>query len=140
MTGKKILIADFDTETSKSFSRLLQKNGLRTVTAIDGETALDLVKKENLDLIILEPMLPKLHGFDLCKKITQKLKKKIPILVVSGFYTKNQFKKQDLRILGISAFLRKPYDEKDLFFKVITFLYEESEKKRINNSQDKFVH
>ncbi len=86
MRDKKILIVDFDEESLISLSNLVHEEGFKAVTATDGLSGYEKFKSGDFDLVILEPMLPKLHGFELCKKISQDPVKKTPIMIVTGIY------------------------------------------------------
>lgn len=110
MTGKKILVVDYDSDDLKALVRLFGDNGFEVVQAADGLAAWDKVKNERPDLVVLEAMLPKLHGFDLAKRIHQDSRGTIPVVVVTGVYRGTQYRNEALTSLGASAFFEKPWD------------------------------
>jgi TonB family protein len=114
MNGKKILIVDFDEKSVDPLSKLLAEEGHQVFVAKDGEEGLEMCKSEQPDLVILEPMLPKLHGFELCSIITKDMDPKIPVIILTKFYKEQQFKIESTRSFGASAFLSKPFDKKEL--------------------------
>jgi len=65
----KILIVDDEKDIVDLISYNLEKARFSTVKAYDGETALKLVKTQKPDLIILDLMLPKMNGLDVCRTI-----------------------------------------------------------------------
>ena len=67
---KKILIIDYDQSSLASLQGILDKEGYRVVTATDGQAGWDKYNKESPDLVLMEAMLPKVHGFELCQRIT----------------------------------------------------------------------
>jgi len=69
MAKKKILVVDDEPNIVKTVKSRLKANGYDVVTAYDGEEGLDKAYKEKPDLIILDLMLPKLHGHDVYKRL-----------------------------------------------------------------------
>ncbi|MFP3381272.1 response regulator, partial [Bacillus sp. SIMBA_069] len=61
----------------------LEKSGFQVVTAFDGRQALDMVKSEQPDFIILDLMLPKMDGMDVCKTLRQE-RINTPILMLTA--------------------------------------------------------
>ncbi|MFQ6082595.1 MAG: response regulator, partial [Candidatus Aminicenantia bacterium] len=100
MKNKKILIIDFDEEILKSLSNLVQTEGFQVITALDGLSGFKKFETEKPDLVILEAMLPKLHGFDLCNKITHDFSKKVPVIILSGVYKETKHKNEAIRSYG----------------------------------------
>ena len=80
---KKILIVDDEKSISDLLVYNLEKEGYKTITAIDGEEGVNLALSQNPDLILLDIMLPKMDGLTVCKKIRQTLSK-IPIIMLSA--------------------------------------------------------
>ncbi len=66
---KTVLIADDDPHIRRLISELLEAEGLRVVSAVNGEEAVKMTLEENPDLLILDIIMPKLDGFEVCKKI-----------------------------------------------------------------------
>jgi TonB family protein len=122
MKDRKILIVDFDEESLAALSNLVNEEGYQAVTASDGLSAYEKYKSDDFDLVLLEPMLPKLHGFELCKKITQDPFKKTPIIVVTGIYREPSCKMEALQVYGASAHFTKPWNKDDLRAKMLQLL------------------
>ncbi len=66
---KTVLIADDDPHIRRLITELLEAEGLRVVSAVNGEEAVQMTLDENPDLLILDVIMPKLDGFEVCKKI-----------------------------------------------------------------------
>ncbi|MBM3285422.1 MAG: response regulator, partial [Candidatus Aminicenantes bacterium] len=122
MKEKKVLIVDFDEESLLSISDLVNEEGFRAVTATDGLAGYEKFKAEDYDLVILEPMLPRLHGFELCKKIIQDPARKIPIIVVTGIYREPSCKMEAIQVYGASAYFTKPWSKEELRAKMLELL------------------
>ena len=66
---EKILIVDDEKDIVKMIDYNLKKEGYRTVLCYDGEDALDAVRKEHPDLVVLDLMLPEVDGLEVCKTL-----------------------------------------------------------------------
>jgi DNA-binding response OmpR family regulator len=82
---KKILFIEDESDLQKTFSDVLEKKGYEIIMALDGEVGLKLAKSKNPDLILLDLILPKIHGFDVLKELKSDPKTKdIPIIVLTN--------------------------------------------------------
>jgi TonB family protein len=127
MNDKKILIVDFDAESLIALSNLVYEEGFQAETAADGLTAYEKFRSGNFDLVILEPMLPKLHGFELCKRIVGHPDRKVPIIIVTAIYREPSCRLESLNVHGAAAFFTKPYNKEELRSKMLQLLVEEQE-------------
>jgi len=123
MKGKKILVIEPDFESLKSLSKFLIDVKFELISAYDGEEGLRKAKTENPDLVILEPRLPKMNGFDLCSIITKDFEKKIPVIILTEFF--QDFKAEILHSFGAAAYLNKPFEKEKLFYTILDLLKEE---------------
>ena len=114
MSAKKILVVDFDQEFLKFLSQFLRKEGFSVVTAADGSAGLEMHKSESPDLVITEAMLPKLHGFELCSRISHSASRKTPVVIVTGVYRDTVYKTEALHTFGAAAYFEKPLDPDEL--------------------------
>ncbi len=114
MRNEKILVVEFEESSLNSLLQTLQTEGFQVVTAKDGHEGLLMFESENPDLVILEPMLLKLHGFDLCRKISKDSNKKTPVIITTGFYKGEHYKSEAIETFGAAAFFEKPYKNEDL--------------------------
>ncbi len=111
MPDKKVLIVDYDSRAVETIVRLLQPYGVRAETASDGLTAWEKYLLEKPDLVVLEAILPKLHGFDLTKRIVQDARGTIPVIIVTGLYRGPQYRHEALTSFGAAEYFEKPLDE-----------------------------
>ncbi len=119
---KKILIVDFDNETSENLSKYLSGEGFQASIAKDGQSGLEKFNSEKPDLIVLEPMLPKIHGFDLCKNMFQNSNRKIPVVFTTEFYGEDQCKRETTQSGSDIAYFKKPYNSKEVLSSILELL------------------
>ncbi|MDD4894610.1 MAG: response regulator transcription factor [Candidatus Omnitrophica bacterium] len=121
MPQDNILVIEDDKHISKLVKYNLEKAGYSCVLADDGEEALDILAKERTDLIILDIMLPKMDGFEVCKVIKQDSKlKNIPIIMLTA-------KGEEVdRIVGLELgaddYVVKPFSPRELVLRIKAIL------------------
>lgn len=125
MSDQKILIVDYDSKSLENMVDLFSSYKFEIVTAVDGQEAYDKFKSEKPNLILLEAMLPKLHGFDLTQKIYKETKGRIPIVIVTGLYKGTQYKNEAIRSFGAADYFEKPFDKDMLVKSVLNLLHDE---------------
>lgn len=100
-----ILVVDDEAGILEMFKNIFKKKGWNVFTAPTGNLALELVEKENLDLILLDIRLPDISGMDVLKEIKQK-HAQLPVIMVTGFGYDNELVNEALR-LGASGYVSK---------------------------------
>ena len=82
---KKILFIEDEITLQKTLGDILTKEGYKVINALNGEEGLRLAKSEKPDLIILDLVLPRLHGFDVLKKLKEdKETEEIPVIILTN--------------------------------------------------------
>ena len=127
MEGKKVLIVDYDNRSLDTMSRLLKSQKVRIIQAIDGQAGYDKFKSDKPDLVILEAILPKIHGFDLTKKIFQESEGRVPVIIVTGLYRGPQYKHEALSSFGAADYFEKPVDADKFVSSVMQLLRDEED-------------
>lgn len=114
---KKILVVEDDLVTQRVLSARLEINGYEVITAQDGEEGLKKARKENPDLLILDLMMPKMTGYEVCRMLKFDDKyKNTPIIVLSAL---DQQEERDKAVKsGADAVFIKPFDLKLLLVKI----------------------
>lgn len=111
---KKILVVDDEKPISDIVKFNLEKEGFEVVTAFDGEEALEKVEEENPDLIVLDLMLPKMDGLEVCREVRKT--RDIPIIMVTA---KDQEIDKVLGLeLGADDYVTKPFSNRELVARV----------------------
>ena len=104
-----ILVVDDETELVQAMQIRLQQAGYGVLCAYDGQAALDKVHEENPDLVILDLMLPRIDGYEVCRmlKLDEKYKK-IPVIMLTA---KAQEPDEKLgHEAGADAYITKPFE------------------------------
>jgi DNA-binding response OmpR family regulator len=82
---KKILFIEDESALQKTFGDLLRQEGYEMISALDGEVGLRLAKTQKPDLILLDLVLPRLHGFEVLKKLKEDEETRdIPVIVLTN--------------------------------------------------------
>ncbi len=117
----KILIVDDTIDTVELLRKRLRAEGYETSEAYDGEECLSLVDTVNPDLIILDVMMPKLNGYEVCQRLkSDENTKYIPVLMLTAkSEVKDKIKGLDI---GADDYLAKPFDYKELSARVRSLL------------------
>ena len=85
MSGKKVLVIDDEKNTVKFLSVLLSENGYEPIVAYDGQEGMQKIEENDIDLIVLDVMMPKKTGFVLFKQLKKNDQyKDIPILMLTA--------------------------------------------------------
>lgn len=114
MAQSTILLVDDEKEIIDMLEIYLRNEGFKLLRASDGEQALQVLQKEEVDLIVLDIMMPKMDGIEACLKIREQ--KNMPIIMLSA-------KSQDLdKIWGLSSgaddYLSKPFNPLELIARI----------------------
>jgi len=108
--AKTILIIDDEAEIRKMLSRLLSHRGHRVLEAERGHQALRMVKEYAPDLIVLDAMLPEVHGFEIARRIKGSQRYgQIPIIMVSAVYRGWRYAEDLKQTCGVDYFIEKPF-------------------------------
>lgn len=110
----RVLVVDDDPPSVKMISFLLREEGYDVVSADNGVTALELVDREPPDLVILDVMMPHLDGFEVCRRMRQKVD--VPIIFLSA-KGETVDKVTGLQ-LGADDYLAKPFEPAELLARV----------------------
>jgi len=110
MSVAKILIVEDDRNLLDTLKYNLRKEGYNAVAAFDGAEALDVARQEKPDLIILDIMLPKLSGFEVCRILRKEMT--VPILMLTA-KTEEVDKIVGLEI-GADDYMTKPFSMREL--------------------------
>ena len=110
----KIMIAEDDSDIAELISLYLENDDFQVVLAQNGKEALELFEKMDIDLLIVDLMMPEMNGYETIRKIREV--SKIPILILSA-KSMNQDKVLGLGI-GADMYMTKPFDPLELVAQV----------------------
>ena len=114
MSTGKIMIVDDDLNICELLRLYIEKEGFSVVTVNDGETAVKTFEKEKPDLILLDIMLPKLDGWQVCREIRKTSQCPIIMLTAKG----EVFDKVLGLELGADDYMVKPFEAKEVIARI----------------------
>jgi len=126
---KTILIVEDEKDIVKMLEYNLQKEGFKTLSARDGEDALDAANRDHPDLVILDLMLPGMDGLEVCKALKGGAKTAmIPIIMLTA---KAQESDKVIGLeLGADDYMTKPFSPRELIARIKAVLRRMTEKDR----------
>ncbi len=108
-----VLVVDDSPTVRKIVQLTLQREHIRVVTAGDGLSALAAVADEQPDLILLDIMLPRMDGYNICQVVRKNMAyKDMPIVMLSG--KDGLFDKMRGKLAGSTEYMTKPFDSAEL--------------------------
>lgn len=112
---RTVLIVDDEDDIRRMLRRVLSERDIDVVEASRGSEALSAVREREPDVILLDAMLPEIHGFDICRRIKGSKKYgHIPIIMVSAVYRGWRFAEDLKQSYGVNEFLEKPFKISDV--------------------------
>lgn len=116
--AKTILIIEDEENLGQLLQAYLEQHQFRAFHARDGVAAMEHLAEETPDLILMDLLLPRIHGFEICQKIrANKNLKHIPIIIMTAVY-KSAMDKLEARKLGVQEFIEKPIEFSQLLHKI----------------------
>jgi len=115
MPGRTILVIDYDPQSVESTRQSLVEAGYRVEVATDGLEGLKAFERTRPDLVLIEPMVPKKHGFQVCREIKGSARgQNTPVLITTAFYKGRKHKAAAREHYGCDDYLEKPIAQSDL--------------------------
>jgi DNA-binding response OmpR family regulator len=115
--SKKVLIVDDEPNILVSVEFLMRREGHEVATAADGQEAIDLLGEFRPDLMILDVMMPRKNGFEVCAEVRADARlSAMPILMLTAKGREAEMKKG--LSLGADAYITKPFSTHELVLKV----------------------
>ncbi len=127
--NKKVLVVDDSIDSRIILQKILHSLGFQVELVSSGKEALeklDIIRihKEQLDLLIVDMVMPNLSGIETAKIIRQEMKLNLPIILVSAFM--KEFNKTDVEKVKIDSFLYKPVSSSELFNVILAIFGKEA--------------
>ena len=118
MIGSTVLICDDNETVHQTLQLYLEEAGFQVLSAYDGAASLEMIRQNPVDLVILDIMLPKLFGTDVCRQIRKD--NDVPIIILSAKVDESD------RIVGLELgaddYVTKPFSPKEVVTRVKTVL------------------
>ncbi|MBI2569695.1 MAG: response regulator [Candidatus Schekmanbacteria bacterium] len=120
-----VLLVEDQAKTREMIAVALRDKGFTVLTAADGLTGLSLVRRHLPEVVVVDAMLPKLHGFQLCRAIkTNEGTKHTLVIVITGVFTKSRYRLEAIQRYLADGFLVKPVDMDELTSLIYGYLAE----------------
>lgn len=139
--GKTILVVDDVPVNIQLLNTYLSAEGYNVISAKDGSEAMDKVKEHHPDLVLLDVMMPKMSGYEVCKAVkSDEATKYIPVILVTALNElEDKIKGMDS---GADDFLSKPFNKLELLVRVrsllrIKYLHDELQEKVVELQKTK---
>lgn len=121
--SKKVLIIDNDQDVLEIMQQALEYEGFESVTALDGEGYEQLIRKNEVDIVIIDFLLNGINGGEICHQIKESAAfKNVPVIIMSAhprvIYSLGNY--------GCDKFLPKPFDLSDLVDQINQLLHSQS--------------
>ena len=115
--GERILVVEDDEDLSAILCRFLESEGFRADAVYDGESAVERIRRDCPDGVVLDVMLPRMNGFDVCQELKfHRDTNLIPVLMLTALGDRES-RERGLWV-GANAYVTKPYDPHDLVHKI----------------------
>ena len=112
---KKILIVEDEKNIVDILRFNLQREGYETLEAYDGETGLQMALEGNPDILLLDVMLPKMNGFDVCRQLREK-GNNVPVIILTA---REEEADKDLGLeIGADDYITQPFSMRELMARV----------------------
>ena len=132
MDNQKILIVDDDANICELLRIYLEKDGFSTLVATDGEQAIAFAQRYDPELILLDIMMPKLDGWQVCREIRKNSSVPIIMLTAKG----ETFDKILGLELGADDYITKPFDTKEVVARIKAVLRRSGERSKSNDIKE----
>jgi len=112
----KILICEDNQLALRAMSVVLEREGFDPVAVNDGNKAIDVLRKTDFDVVIVDIHLPYHSGLEVIRFLRTELKKQTPVLIVSAF--RDPQVQRQAGEMKVSGYITKPFDPQDLVSKI----------------------
>jgi len=123
MANHTILLIDYEPRSIERFRQPLVSAGYRVEIATDGIAGVEAFTRLNPDMVLVEAMIPKKHGFEVCQELKRTPHgRRTPIIITTGVYKGRKYRTQALHIYGCDEYIEKPIAAEQLLAIVERFL------------------
>ena len=115
MSTSKILIVHYDPRSLDRLRKTLEENDFEVKVARDGTSAMVSFLEDEPDLVLLEAMLPKVHGFEVCADLKKtRMGRQTPVLIMSTIYKGRKYRHEAMNTHGADDFIEMPLEDAQL--------------------------
>lgn len=121
--GCKILLAEDNLMNQKLLSFMIKGLGLQLTACNNGREAVEVLKKEKYDLVLMDIEMPEMNGYEATRAIRSELKLNVPVIAATAHESEDEIKK--CLESGMNDHLVKPIKEEELLKKLSMYLFPE---------------
>jgi DNA-binding response OmpR family regulator len=137
MANYTILVIDYEPRSIEKLRAPLERAGHHVEVATDGKAGIRAFHKLKPSAVIIEAMLPKRHGFEVCQELKQTPHGAIcPVMIATSVYRGRKYRHQAMHLYACDAYLEKPITDEDLLRTVDTALEAYATMRRGAEEQD----
>ena len=115
MANYTILIIDYEPRSIERLRAPLERAGYQVEVAKDGKSGIAMFHEIEPAAVIIEAMLPKRHGFEVCQELKQTPHgNRCPVMIATSVYRGRRYRQQAMHLYSCDAYLEKPLAEEDL--------------------------
>jgi DNA-binding response OmpR family regulator len=115
MSDYTILLIDYEPRSIAKIRGALDPAGFTIEVATDGLAGIEAFNDLNPDLVLIEAMIPKKHGFEVCQELKATADgKKTPMAIITAVYKGRRYRTQAVHLYGCDEYIEKPIDDQDL--------------------------
>ncbi len=128
MADYTILIIDYEPRSIERMRKPLENAGYRVAVAKDGQAGIEKFHEIEPGAVIIEAMLPKRHGFEVCQELKQTPHgTRCPVMIATSVYKGRRYRHQAMHLYACDAYLEKPLTDEDLLSTLETSLQDYAE-------------
>jgi DNA-binding response OmpR family regulator len=118
----RILVVDDDPHAVEILTRMLAREGYACVSAAGGAAALELLRQQPVDVILLDVMMPEMDGLQVCARLrADEMLREIPVILLTA--KDDMDTRSQGMALGVSEYLTKPINKHELFTRIAAQLH-----------------
>lgn len=121
MSRPTVVVAEDEPRILRSLCFIVEHEGGRAVGVADGDAALEAIRRERPVLVILDVMMPRLSGYDVCRRLRARPETAdLPVVILTAL---GQAEHERLALeCGATAYIRKPFDARNLRELILSYL------------------
>ncbi len=113
----KIMVVDDDESTRKALKIILENEGFEVLSLDNGEDALTELKKDNVDLVLVDILMPLMGGWEFFEEF-KKFNKKTKVIMITAVFKISEKKIEELKKEGVGDYIMKPFNNKEIIEKI----------------------
>jgi DNA-binding response OmpR family regulator len=130
----RILVVDDDPHAVEILTRMLEREGYECLSADGGGTALQILRENPVDVVLLDVMMPEMDGLQVCERLqSDEDLRQIPVMLLTA---RDDYPTRERGMnLGVSEFLTKPVNKRELFSRIEAQLHAREISRKLSETE-----